>query len=286
MPLFEFRVERNRFMDMPVDQMKAWRVVFAAKEAAPVPQGEASVLVFDEPRETIAVFDPIALADAGGDRPAGALDLVWLPPSAGPTLDLEKRLEAESADVDGRRTPPIRASLRSVRVVWSDSCALIAAPADQLDESIDAVVRFTLAERAMAKIEREMAALWPEIDATKALTHSVSRRQLAERRKLDARTERATDLNVMCMKLEKAIEQLDPRLAGGSKRLYAELVLQAGIYDRLEVLADPIDYADEICERANSRLTETRHAWTGFYLEALIVVVLVAEVLALVLAKL
>jgi hypothetical protein len=274
-------------MDLPVDQIKAWRVAFPAKDAPAAATAEASVLVFDEPHEAHAVSEPIELADAAGDgRPEGALDIVWAPPSAGSTVDLEKRLEARSIGPDGRPRPAIRATLRSVRVVWTDSGALIAAPADQLDESIDAVVRFTLAERATARIEREMAALWPEIDAVKPLTHSVKRRQLGEQRKLDALTERATDLNVAFMRLEKAIEQLDPRLASGSKRLYAELVLQAGIYDRLEALADPVDYADELFERANSRLTEARHAWTGFYLEALIVVVLAAEVVAVVLAKL
>jgi hypothetical protein len=273
-------------MDMPVDHIKAWRVAFAAEDA-PAAAAEASVLVLDEPRETVAVSEPIALADSFGEgRPEGALDLVWLPPSSGPILDLEKRLETEATGPDGRRRPPIRASLRSVRVVWTDSCALIAAPADQLDESIDAVVRFTLAERAMARIEREMAALWPEIDVVKPLTHSVKRRQLGQQRKLDALTERSTDLNVEFIRLEKAIEQLDPRLASGSKRLYAELVLQAGIYDRLEALGDPVDYADELFERANSRLTEARYAWIGFYLEALIVVALAAEVVAVVLAKL
>jgi hypothetical protein len=274
-------------MDMPVDQINAWRVAFARKDGPVATAAEASVLVLDEPREIVAVSEPIDLADAGGDgRPEGAFDIVWLPPSAGSTLDLEKRLEAESTGSDGRRRPPIRASLRSVRVVWTDSCALIAAPADQLDDSIDAVVRFTLAERAMTGIEREMNALWPEIDAVKPLTHSVKRRQLGEQRKLDALTERSTDLNVEFMRLEKAIEQLDPRLASGSKRLYAELALQAGIHDRLEALGEPVDYADELFERANSRLTEARHAWTGFYLEALIVVVLAAEVVAVVLAKL
>jgi hypothetical protein len=273
-------------MDMPVDQIKAWRVAFAAKDAPPAATAEASVLVLDEPHQAYAVSEPIALDDVAGDgRPEGALDIVWLPPTAGPTADLEKRLEARSIGPDGRPRPAIRASLRSVRVVWTDAGALIAAPADQLDESIDAVIRFTLAERAMARIEREMAALWSEIDFVKPLTHFVGRRQLSQQRKLDALTERSTDLNVEFLKLEKAIEQLDPHIASGSKRLYAELVLQAGIYDRLEALADPVDYADELCERANTRLTEMRHAWTGFYLETLIILILAAEVVAIVLQK-
>jgi hypothetical protein len=272
-------------MDQIVDHIRTWRVTFS-KKGAPVDREDgSSAIVLRDLAETVAVSRPIALADATGDgdnhRPVGALDIIWLPPSAGSTQDLEKRLETVGAE--GR--PPIRASLRSTRVLWTDSCVLIAAAPDQLDDSLDAIVRFTFAERSMINLEREMTALWPEIDMAKTLTHSVGRRQLAQRRELDALTERAAELNVEFMRLESAIEQLDPRISTGSKRLYAELVLQAAIHDRLETLADPVDYADEIFERANSRLSEARHARTGFYMEALIIAALAAEILAVVFAK-
>jgi hypothetical protein len=272
-------------MDQIVDYIRTWRVAFLYKGAPVDYEDGSSVIVLRDLAETVAVSRPIALADAIGDgdnrRPEGALDIIWAPPSAGSTQDLEKRLETVGAE--GR--PPIRASLRSTRVVWTDSCVLIAVAPDQLEASLDAVVRFTLAERSMIKLEREMTALWPEIDMAKTLTHSVGRRQLAQRRKLDTLTERATDLSVEFMRLEGAIEQLDPRISAGSKRLYAELVLQAAIHDRLETLADPVDYADEIFERANSRLSEAGHARTGFYLETLIIVALAAEILAVIFAK-
>lgn len=273
-------------MDQFVDLIRAWRVTFSTKGAPADREDGSSVITMNELVETVAVAKPIALDEAVGEsesgRPAGALDIIWLPPSAGSTHDIEKRLE--TAGPNGR--PPIRASLRSTRVVWTDSCAMIAAAADQLDDAIDAIVRFTPAERGMLHLEREMTALWPEIDAAKTLTHSVGRRQLARRRQLDALTVRSTELSLEFMKLEKEIEQLDPRISTVSKRLYAELVLQAAIHDRLEALADPVDYADEIFERANGRLSEARYARTGFYLEALIVAVLAAEVLAIVFSKL
>ena len=221
-------------MDQVVDHIQARRVTFVAKGAQVDHEDQASAIELNEPVETIAVSRPITLAEATSDgesdRPEGALDIIWLPPTAGPTQDLERRLEARGRD--GR--PAIRASLRSNRIPWTDSHVLIAATPDQLDDLIDAIVRFTLAERSMINLEREMTALWPEIDMAKTLTHSVSRRQLAQRRNLDALTERSTDLSVEFMKLERAIEQLDPRISTGSKRLYAELVLQAAIHDRLE----------------------------------------------------
>ena len=248
-------------MDQVVDQIRSWRFTFSKMGAAFDRENGSSVTVLHGLAEAEVVSQPIDLANVTGEsdnaRPKGALDIIWLPPSAGSTQDLERRLEAAGAE-DHR--PPIRASLRSTRVVWTASCVLIAAAPDQLDNSLDAVIRFTLAERSMTNLEREMMALWSGIDMAKTLTHSVGRRQLTQRRKLDALTERATELSVEFMKLESAIEQLDSRISTGSKRLYAELVLQAAIHDRLETLADPVDYADEIFERANSQLSEARYA--------------------------
>jgi hypothetical protein len=272
-------------MDKPVFETKAWRVTFA--DAAP--QDDSPHLVIAESSPAVAICRTVGVDEAlaAASQASGeTIDLIWLPPSAGSAQDIERKLEADQkADAPSRR-PPVRASLRSTRVVWTDARAVIASAADQLADATDAVIRFTLAERRTVALEREMTAMWPQIDAYKALTHRVRRRQLGLQSKIDALTERATTMSVDLMRLQTALEQLDPKLTSGSKRLYAELVLQAGIYERLEMLEDPIDFASEHFELANTRLIEARNALTGFYLEALIVVVLAAEFFALVYAKL
>jgi hypothetical protein len=53
---------------------------------------------------------------------------------------------------------------------------------------------------------------------------------------------------------------LDPTLAEPSKRLFAELVSGASLYDRMEMLDGPIQYALDQYELANARLTEANHA--------------------------
>ena len=100
-------------MDQVVDHIQARRVTFVAKGAQVDYEGQASAIELNEPVETIAVSRPIALAEATDDgesgRPEGALDIIWLPPTAGPSLDLERWLETHGSE--GR--PAIRASLRS-----------------------------------------------------------------------------------------------------------------------------------------------------------------------------
>ena len=94
---------------------------------------------------------------------------------------------------------------------------------------------------------------------------------------MNALTERATEMKAMHLRLQNALEQLDPTLPGTSKRMFAELVEAAALHDRVEMLEDPIQFALDHYELANSRLTEVALARKGLILEALIVVVLLAD---------
>ena len=74
-----------------------------------------------------------------------------------------------------------------------------------------------------------------------------------------------------------ALEQLDQNLSSTSKRMYADLADAASLHDRMEMIEDPIQFALEHYELATSRLTELSTANKGLILEALIVVVLLAD---------
>ena len=62
------------------------------------------------------------------------------------------------------------------------------------------------------------------------------------------------------LRVSRSIEQLDPALADPSKRLFAELASAASLYDRMEMLEDPIQFAMDQYELANTRLTEADQA--------------------------
>jgi hypothetical protein len=90
------------------------------------------------------------------------------------------------------------------------------------------------------------------------------------------------------MRIETALEQLDPTLAEPSKRLYGELAIAAGLYDRAPRLGDPVQFASDHYELANTRLIEAKNATAertnfliGHILESLIIVLLLAELTAL-----
>jgi hypothetical protein len=90
-------------------------------------------------------------------------------------------------------------------------------------------------------------------------------------------TERVTEMKTMHLRLQLALEQLDQGLSSTSKRMYADLADAASLHDRMEMIEDPIQFALEHYELATSRLTEVSTANKGLILEALIVVVLLAD---------
>ena len=91
----------------------------------------------------------------------------------------------------------------------------------------------------------------------------------------------ATRMKAQYLRLTQALEQLDPRLDETSKRIFAELILAASLYDRLELLEAPIQFALDQYEIANSRLIEEKNATKDrrdyiilFVFEALIILLL------------
>jgi hypothetical protein len=62
------------------------------------------------------------------------------------------------------------------------------------------------------------------------------------------------------LRITNSLEQLEPALAEPSKRLFAEFVSGAALYDRLEMLEGPIQFALGQYELANTRLIEANLA--------------------------
>ncbi len=102
-------------------------------------------------------------------------------------------------------------------------------------------------------------------------------------------TELVVQMKSAQMRVATALEQLDPTLAEPSKRLYGELAMAAGLYDRAPRLSEPVQFASDHYELANTRLIEGKNAaaertngMIGHMLESLIIFLLMAELTALV----
>jgi hypothetical protein len=262
--------------DRAVPQAQAWRIAYLTA----APERQTPLAVISEPRPVVAVANPIELADAIA-MTASPLDdslfVVWVPSNVALPADLDGALQAWiRRDLPPNRSP-VQASIKTVRVICADTRAVIYAVPEHLSEAMDAVARFALAARQTADLEARMAATWADIKAHTPLTHAVRRKDQKLQPQVNAMTERVTEMKAMHLRLQIALEQLDPSLSSTSKRMYADLADAAALHDRMEMIEDPIQFALDHYELANSRLTEIGTAQKGLILEALIVVVLLAD---------
>lgn len=275
-------MEGATLTEEPAVDVKAWRIRFRAEAQS----GETPILRMQLPQSVVAVCeptDPREPPQAEGEEEPGAFRILWLPPGAASSAaEIESAwLSAFPAEGQASDRRIVRAGLRTIRVVWSADRAILYSAPDLLDDTLDAVIRFTVAEHETARLERQMMDTYSVIEKHAPLTHTAPRRRYREiKAEVNEVTEQVTRMTGVLLRLQAAIEQLDPALTAHSKRLYAELVLQAGVFDRLEMLEDPLDYATEHYERVNTRMIEARSSSSGIWAERAILVVLLAEFVA------
>jgi hypothetical protein len=263
---------------------QAWRVDFQERPS----MADLRSVVIKEPRNVNAVLTPVDVEEAlasGRTESGGSLIIVWMPPGVNTPPSIEHDVDAWMRDsASSVRQTPVRATIRTVRVIWHDTRALVYTNAEQLDDAIDAVVRFTVAERETTALELAMDSTWASIDADAPLTHAAASRQQKQQQHVNELTELATRMKAMYLRVSKALEQLDPALGESSKRLYSELANAALLWDRVEPLGEPIQFALDQYELANTRLIEAKtaamehlHAMIGHVLEVGIIVLLLCQ---------
>jgi len=263
----------------------AWRVGFTEGAKTEIP----GAVVIKKPRNLTAILTPIDMQEAWeeGSRVTGdSLILVWAPPGVSGSFGVERDLDAwMRGRADGYERTLVRAGIRTVRVAWDGGRAVICCAADHLQDAIDAVLRFSVAEWDTGRLERLLASTWRGVEEDAQLAHSIRRRQLRRQKRVNALTESSVHMKAQYLRIYQSLEQLDPTLPEPSQRLYAELVLAARLYDRLELLDEPIQFVLDQCEIANTRLIDTRNAlqanrdaWVGHALEIAIILALLFQV--------
>ncbi len=257
---------------------QAWRVRFMAA----APKDQSVFHVISEPRKTVATWepiDPVAPPPRYDDDGGRSLAILWLPPNA-PDRAAAAWLEGIPPEGAGGGPRVVRAGVRTARVVWTNARCIIYTSPELVDDALDAVTRFTLAERDTGDLETEMATISARFPADARLIHTASVRDAVQnRRRVGELSERMAALSASAMHIETALEQLDADLSLPSKRLYSELALQGALYDRLEVLEKPLEFGIHYYSAINTRLIEAAQ-WSksdGYVIA--ILVVLFAEFL-------
>ena len=264
-------------------ETKAWSIEFAS--AAPT-DGRAYIQVA-EPATAYAVLTPLALADAKARSGADdTLTVVGLPLSAEQSLAGEQELLSWIGETDKRGRPPMRASARTARAVVCDNRALIYARDEHIGDALDGLLRFVVLERQVRFQEEALRRLWPAMDADFELTHALAPGYNQRQAAVNEMTELAGRAKASNLRTGIALAQMNPALTDPSKRFFGEFAVVSGMHERYDSMIDPLTYAVETYERANTRMIETRnaakertHFLFEFILMAVIVVLIAWELL-------
>lgn len=264
--------ERSR--EQSVAGAQAWRMTLEDVE-----NDRPTGTVVREPRYAAVNVHPVevdaALADSE-DADDKSILVICVPTGGAVPADLERNVELWISRCSYYR-PAVCANIRTNRVVWADTRAIIYASPDQSRDTFDAVLRFTLTARETSALEKQMRSIWPTVDKHAPLSHAVTLRQGHLQPQISKMTEAVTRMKISYLLIQSAIQQTDPSLSSASKRLYAELVLQAGIHDRLDILDEPIQFLLDHYELANTRLIEHKSASIEILLTGLIVILLLVQ---------
>jgi hypothetical protein len=199
-----------------------------------------------------------ALAPAG-PQPAGALIVVWMPPGANAPATIERDVDEWMRGAGAeRREANARADVRTLRVVWGGGRAVVYANEGDTRFALDAIVRFAVAQREALALEATMKSMWVSLEADTALTQALASGDGEKRRHIHEMTEVATRMKMAWLRVSRSLEQLDPALPDPSKRIFAELVAAASLFDQMEMLEDSIQFALEHYEVANTRLIDMK----------------------------
>jgi hypothetical protein len=222
--------------------------------------------VLHEPRDVVLAFGDAGvdeeLASLGDDRagdPPSLAVLICLPSGNRTPFALQKQAQTWMASRRDEHGAPFEVSYRSERVLWRDGRALYVGTGEFVRDVRDAIAYFSLCERQLSELECRMSALWPAISADLELTHSVSRPELGRQGLVDTRTREAHAMRLDFIRLSTALERSDRVLSAASQRIVSELALQADTLDRLRLLDDGIEFAQETYDTANDRLLEYRY---------------------------
>ena len=119
---------------------QAWRVDFQERPS----MADLGSVVIKEPRNVNAVLARVDVEEAlasGRTESGGSLIIVWMAPGVNTPSSIEHDVEAWMRDgASSVRQTPVRATIRTVRVIWHDSRALIYTSAEQLQDAIDATI--------------------------------------------------------------------------------------------------------------------------------------------------
>lgn len=249
------------------------RVAFTADR----PANGTVLFEFPAPVNRLAVL--VGDASAADTKPPATGELLILSvPTAGEEdagLVHVVRAWADAAAPPDRPTQVV--TLQGAQVVWAGGRAALLAPADRLADTRRALVEVAYYDAELHALERDLAGLWPDLEADTPLAFEFTERSFRGRRQLAERFRRVLSLRARLARITPHVlcpHVHPPTLAN---QLGERLRERARMAHRVEAVAGQIEVFERVYEACGQRASDFGLARTGHVLEWVIIVLLLTQ---------
>jgi hypothetical protein len=261
-------------------EARAWRIVYASQAVA----GKKPLTVIRSPRAALAYAEPIDPTAGLGNRVrpgAGGDDFtfVFVPAGQATPYEVQKEVEGWMSNRPGEAGGALEIQFRSERLIWRRHRAVCFGVPQALDEVFAAVGHFTFCERELSRLEQKVEETWPMVEDDSYLADDISAREVKSRTHVGTMMRTVTAMRIDYVRIQTVLESPAAELTGLSRRLFAELAVQANVVDRLRLLDDSVEVIQDFYRLAHERLLELRSYFSEVRGNTLIVIVLLVELL-------
>ena len=263
---------------VPVEGVSALRVQFVIEP----PLGTSLIMEFAD-QQRFAVSELIALDKL--PEPGKSDDLkdgfYLLQLASGANSPFEWRQRAESwilSTPNGSiNSAPFDILLQSDRILWRPGRAVIISAPDRIHDHVLGITNFCFYENELRRLEMDIQGWWLIAARDTDLTHQVDWSAVQRWPHVNQMTQLVTQARMRLVRLTRPLERASSTLPGASRRLVAELLLQAEVTDRLVDADDKLEVFEDLYELANDRISEFSYFRREYTLELWIIVVLAVE---------
>lgn len=244
------------------------------------------VMVFNGQRPHYAISEAVDFNDlppvTTGPEPTDELYLLLLLGGSATPFDLRRQVEQwmlKPALPDARST--VELVTHGDRVLWRPGRAVVIGASERFEELMAALVDFSFHEGALRGLENAIDTDYRAAAQDIGLTHQVGEAALARWPHVNAMTRAVTGYRMAFVPLEARLEKPSNQLTGSARVLVSELVMQTDMTDRLALLDDKLEVLEDLYELANDRISEFSYFKREYRLEWGILFVLVLEVIVM-----
>jgi hypothetical protein len=245
------------------------------------PPGAKVLRTFRKPKTCVAVEEAVELTDlrpdGPGDTPTDSFMLVMLPADG---MSEAKQLR-DSWMVPSDRfddVPTTSFTSNSCKIQWRPGKATVQGTPQSTAHVVEALVTFAFLEGELRRVEKLLESQEAVAPSDVPRAHRIRFRDRKEWRRIGETIERLYDMRLTYGRLEAQFELAPHTLPRDSREVMERLVEETGIDHRMEGFSNRLEGCEDLYEGANDRIADYHWYVEGGWMEAIIILLLVFEV--------